>query len=124
MKYVLCVDDDQSILDSLQQQLIDLQDEGIICEIAFSGNDAIELIDFIESEGDEVAILITDQMMPKMTGTELISKLKTTHNEMSFVLLTGYTEFEEGTFDNLDFVTVIEKPWDRDELIELIRSAC
>jgi YesN/AraC family two-component response regulator len=124
MKYVLCVDDDQSILNSLQQQLIDLQDEGIICEVAFSGTDAIELIDFIESEGDEVAILITDQMMPTMTGTELISKLKITHNEMSFVLLTGYTEFEEGTFDNLDFVTIIEKPWDHNELIELIRLAC
>jgi YesN/AraC family two-component response regulator len=69
-------------------------------------------------------LLITDQMMPEMTGIELIEKLSERGLQNENVLLTGYTEFESDQFNNEKVLRVIEKPWGKEDLFDLILKSC
>jgi YesN/AraC family two-component response regulator len=124
MRYIVCVDDDKAILDSLQQELIDLIDYEVFAEFCLSGSEAIELVDQLTEEGHILMLLITDQMMPEMTGIELIEKLSERGLQNENVLLTGYTEFESDQFNNEKVLRVLEKPWDKEDLFDLILNSC
>lgn len=58
---------------------------------ALSGPDALELL---ASEGD-VAVIISDQHMPLMSGTEFFSLTATQYPDIIRIILTGYTDVED-----------------------------
>ena len=122
---IICVDDEKSILEGLQQQLSRAFGDQFILEFAQSGEEALELIEELHHEDMSVAFVITDQMMSGMNGNELIKHIATASPMTKCILLTGYTDTK--VIDNLkeaNLVGCLNKPWDRDELIETIRSSC
>ncbi|HEX2268894.1 MAG TPA: HD domain-containing phosphohydrolase [Pyrinomonadaceae bacterium] len=83
------------------------------CLTASSGEEAISLLD-----QHEVAVIITDQRMPQMTGIELLKKTADRRPHMVRILLTGYTDLEalvEAVNCGLVYMHV-SKPWKNDEL--------
>src|ERR1700704_5456050 len=83
------------------------------CLTASSGEDAIRLL----SQHD-VAILITDQRMPQMSGIDLLKRTAELRPHMARILLTGYTDVEalvEAINCGLVYM-YISKPWSNDEL--------
>src|SRR5712671_1017294 len=64
--------------------------EEYYCLLASSGEEAIRLLD-----QHEVAVIITDQRMPRMTGIELLKKTADRRPHMVRILLTGYTDIED-----------------------------
>src|SRR6185503_15383887 len=83
------------------------------CLTASSGEDAMSLLD-----QHEVAVIITDQRMPQMTGIELLKKSADRRPHMVRILLTGYTDLEalvEAVNCGLVYMYV-SKPWNNDEL--------
>ncbi|NJL66771.1 MAG: response regulator [Microcoleus sp. SM1_3_4] len=72
---ILCVDDETIILDSFTEQL--RRNLGKTCEIeaAQSGKEALELIEELQGEGLEIALVVSDQIMPGMKGDELLRKI-------------------------------------------------
>jgi diguanylate cyclase (GGDEF)-like protein len=111
---ILCVDDEEGVLSALQQQL-DARFGGE-CEIALaqSGQDALELIDELERDGESLAVIIADQIMPGMKGVELLERVHQRSPLTTKILLTGQA--------GLDAVVMainvaklnhyIPKPWD------------
>jgi response regulator RpfG family c-di-GMP phosphodiesterase len=83
------------------------------CLTASSGEEAIEML----SQHD-VAILITDQRMPQMSGIELLKRTAEMRPHMARILLTGYTDVEALVEAiNCGLVhTYITKPWNNDDL--------
>ncbi|HEY8187490.1 MAG TPA: HD domain-containing phosphohydrolase [Pyrinomonadaceae bacterium] len=78
-----------------------------------SGPEAIRLL-----EQHDVAILITDQRMPEMTGIELLKRSARLRPHMVRILLTGYTDLEalvEAINSGLVYM-YITKPWNNDDL--------
>ena len=86
---ILCVDDEAGVLTALQQQLT--ARFGHECEIALaqSADDAIELMDELKREGEDLAVVIADQIMPGMKGVDLLEVVHKRSPETYKILLTG-----------------------------------
>ena len=74
---------------------------------------------------EPIAVLIADQRMPEMTGTELIRQALEIRPGLIPIILTGYTDVEAlAKAINIGRVyRYLPKPWDRDELRETILGA-
>src|SRR6266545_803111 len=91
------------------------------CLTASSGPDAIRLL-----EQHDIAILISDQRMPGMTGIELLQRTANLRPHMVRILLTGYTDVET-LVDAINSGLVymyITKPWNNDDLKLRVNRAC
>jgi response regulator RpfG family c-di-GMP phosphodiesterase len=86
MKYKLLIVDDETPNIRLLERLFQ---HDYFCLTASSGEEAIALLD-----QHEVAVIITDQRMPRMTGIELLKKSADRRPHMVRILLTGYTDLE------------------------------
>lgn len=87
---------------------------------AESGERALELL----AEHD-VALIITDQRMPVMTGIELLKRTATLRPHMVRIILTGYTDVEslvEALNTGLVY-KYVTKPWDNDALALTVARA-
>jgi DNA-binding NtrC family response regulator len=118
MKYKLLIVDDELPNLRLLERLFSRDFQ---CLTASSGAEAIRLL-----EQHDVAILISDQRMPMMTGIELLKKTAKLRPHMVRILLTGYTDVEalvEAINCGLVYM-YIPKPWNNDELKHKVRRAC
>ncbi|MCK4850380.1 MAG: diguanylate cyclase [Phycisphaerae bacterium] len=93
--YVICVDDDADFLASLagplRRALGRLGGEiRCDCEFVDSAASALVLCRRIAAQGDECALIITDQRMPDTSGLELLEQLREIFPHAARVLLTGY----------------------------------
>jgi response regulator RpfG family c-di-GMP phosphodiesterase len=114
---LLIVDDEMPNLRLLER----LFSRDFHCLTASSGADAIQLL-----EQNDVAILISDQRMPQMTGIELLKKTSLLRPHMVRILLTGYTDVEalvEALNSGLVY-KYVTKPWNNDELKLTVTRAC
>ncbi|WP_120461685.1 response regulator transcription factor [Paenibacillus aceti] len=117
MKKVFFVDDEPLIAQGLSS-ITDWHNYGI--EIAGSANDGETALQRIKEE--PVDLLITDIMMPRMNGLELIRRVKQIHPRTRFIVLSGYEEFEYVKVGiTLGIENYILKPINIDELESTIR---
>jgi len=101
--WIGCVDDDRPFLDSAGRLIARAVEEhpfDIPCEVEVASGAAEfgEIAKEMTGEGSELALLITDQMMPECTGLELIESIKQDHPATSCVLLTGYAGLESARY--------------------------
>jgi putative two-component system response regulator len=80
---------------------------------ANSGAEALRLLDL-----HDVALLITDQRMPEMTGIELLKRAASLRPHMVRIILTGYTDFTAlvEAINCGQVYKYVTKPWNNDEL--------
>jgi PAS domain S-box-containing protein len=110
---VLIVDDDALILMNTAALLEDLGHEAIE---AYSGADALAVI----REQEDIDLVITDQAMPNMTGTELVAALDEIRPGMPAVIASGYGE---GTDTPGRPLERLGKPFDQRQLEQSIARA-
>ena len=87
--HILAVDDDALILVNTAAMLEDLGHE---VTIAYSGREALAALGRLE----RVDLVVTDQAMPGMTGTELIAAIRHERPGLPVLLATGYAELPDG----------------------------
>ena len=121
---IICVDDQQEVLDSVMRDLRPLSSL-VRLEEASGTADCLSLIDQIDSDGDCVALVISDQVMPGEKGTDLLSKINSDPRfaKTRKVLLTGQAThadtinaINEGSVDNY-----VEKPWEPEKLLSTVK---
>ena len=121
---IICVDDQQEVLDSVMRDLRPLTSH-VRLEEASSVADCMQLIEQIDDDGDHVAIVISDQVMPEETGTELLGRITADRRfgKTRKVLLTGQAThadtinaINDGQIDNY-----IEKPWQPEKLLSVVK---
>ncbi len=81
---ILCVDDED--LPRTLRKLI-LQKQGYQVITAASGEEALALL-----QREDIGLVLSDQLMPRMTGTELTKFVKSTRPDMPVVLISGVNE--------------------------------
>ncbi len=86
-KYVLIVDDHRDILRLLHSTLDTLKKKEIRITEAPSGEEAL-----LASSRHKIDLLITDYMLPGMSGVELMHKVRTRHPEVKIIFITGITD--------------------------------
>ncbi|TYQ27405.1 response regulator [Pseudanabaena sp. UWO311] len=114
---IICVDDERNILLMLRNQLMHFFSACKI-EIAESGDEALEVIEEILSNGGDVALVIADQIMPKMKGDEFLIELHNLHPEILKVMLTGQANVEDigNAVNRGNLYRFISKPWNETDL--------
>jgi CheY-like chemotaxis protein len=88
---------------------------------AESGQEALNIL----SEQGEVAVIISDQRMPEMKGTEFLSKTVPEFPDTVRIILTGFTDVED-LVDAINAGQVyryITKPWDPEALKQVVQRA-
>ncbi|MDR0965140.1 MAG: sigma-54 dependent transcriptional regulator [Myxococcales bacterium] len=113
---LLLVDDDRANLESLVRIFAK---EGIPALAVTNGVDALAVL-----RQQPIEVLVTDLMMPGMTGTELLRAVKAVRPEVEVIFITAYATVEtavssmkEGAYD---FIT---KPPKRHDLFKVVRQA-
>jgi signal transduction histidine kinase/ActR/RegA family two-component response regulator len=111
---ILLVEDDPRVRSATVDALEDLDYEPIACG---SGAEAIDTF-----KRQEFDLVITDVIMPEMTGPELIRHLKATHDrEFSVLFVTGYVG--EGESDDLRSHELLRKPFTVGALASAVAAA-
>jgi GAF domain-containing protein/class 3 adenylate cyclase/ActR/RegA family two-component response regulator len=114
---ILVVDDEPDNLDLLYRTFY--REYKVIK--ANSGPDALELL---AQEGD-VSVIISDQRMPMMSGTEFLSLTATQYPDIIRIILTGYTDVEDlvEAINAGKVFKYVTKPWEAEELKAVVRQA-
>lgn len=83
-----------------------------------------EALDILESEG-EVAVIISDQRMPEMKGTEFLSKTVPQFPNTVRIILTGFTDVEDlvEAINAGQVYKYITKPWNPNDLKDVVNHA-
>lgn len=118
MTYKILIVDDEAPNRRLLERLFSSEYD---CLTASSGAEAIQVL-----EQHDVAILVTDQRMPQMTGIDLLKRTAFRRPNMVRILLTGYTDVEalvEAINSGLVYMYVT-KPWNNDDLKLKVNRAC
>ena len=112
---ILCVDDEAGVLSSLRRLL---RKEGYKILTANSGDEGLALMD-----KQKVHVVISDQRMPEMTGTEFLQEVKGRFPQVVRVILSGYAEIHAivDSINKAEVYRFLPKPWDDDELKQTIK---
>ncbi|MFT3707543.1 MAG: response regulator [Archangium sp.] len=113
---ILCVDDEQNVLDVLKRMFERL---GSVLT-AGSGPEALEIL-----RSQPVDLLITDQRMPDMTGIELVRNARKEGIGVTTILLTAYTNPRDliSAINEGQVFRYVTKPWDIEDLMMTVRNA-
>ncbi len=114
---VLVIDDEPDILASLQRLLR----REFQVYAAASGAEGLSIL-----AENEIHAILTDQRMPSMTGTDVLSDARHNHPDAIRILFTGYADLEDviRAVNNGEIYRYIVKPWNPEELISVVREAC
>jgi GAF domain-containing protein/class 3 adenylate cyclase len=114
---ILVVDDEPDNLDLLYRTFH--RDYKVLR--AESGPAALEIL----AQEGEVAVIISDQRMPKMSGTEFLSMTAAQYPNAIRIILTGYTDVEDlvEAINAGKVFKYVTKPWDAEELKVLVSQA-
>jgi PAS domain S-box-containing protein len=115
---ILLVEDDE-IMRSLTKQL--LQEHGYT---VFEANDGKSALEWIQSHPEPIDLLLTDVVMRRMSGPELVERLSASYPTLKVVYMSGYTGELMAEREVLQRgITLLEKPFTRTALLNTIHAA-
>ena len=115
---VLFVDDEENVMKALQRTF---HNEPYPVSFASSGREGLELLTRLQ----DVAVIVSDQRMQEMDGTEFLTRSRELAPDAVRMLLTGYSDFQAAidAMNNGGISRYISKPWNDKELLKLVRDA-
>jgi DNA-binding NtrC family response regulator len=114
---VVIVDDEDMVITSIRAFLQ--------LETAFEirgFTDPVEAAAF--ATGNAVDVIVSDYLMPKLNGIQLLAKVKEAQPETSRVLLTGHADKQSAiqAINEVALFQYLEKPWDNSQLLLVVQS--
>ena len=114
---IVAVDDEPAVLAAVARDLRRAFAERYRILRAPSGAEALEILKQLRTRGDQVALLIADQRMPGMSGTEYLVEARKLVPDAKRVLLTAYADTEAAisAINEVALDYYLLKPWDPPE---------
>jgi thioredoxin reductase (NADPH) len=114
---IVAVDDEPAVLAAVARDLRKGFGERYRILRAGSGPEALDLLRQTRTRGDQVALLIADQRMPGMAGTDYLVEARTMVPDAKRVLLTAYADTEAAiaAINDVALDYYLLKPWDPPE---------
>ena len=115
---ILILDDEKIVADSLYELIKLKTNYTPIAETC--PYKALEILG-----NQSIDVIITDHVMPKMNGIEFLLEAKKRNVKATTIILTGYADKENAirAINEAGIYQYIEKPWDSDELLNVINNA-
>lgn len=114
---ILLVDDEENNLQLLKRTLRGTYN-------IITATNGLEALDIIEHEGDSISLIVSDQKMPEMQGTEFLKMVSDTHPNIVKILLTGHsdTDIIIDAINECQLYQYILKPFEPEELKVSIKN--
>ena len=114
---LLAVDDDVSVLEAVVQDLRRKYGETYRIMRAASGPAALDTLAQLKTREEPVALIISDQRMPGMTGVEMLERARDIYPDARRILLTAYADTEAAirAINTARIHYYLNKPWDPPE---------
>lgn len=114
---ILCIDDEQNIQNALKRLLRKEKYRLLTCS---SGKEGLEVL-----ANTQVHLVISDQRMPEMSGTDFLKQVKERYPDIIRIILTGYTDVDTITrsINEGHIYKFFLKPWNDQHLTLEIRQA-
>ena len=114
---LIVVDDDPQVLAAVRRDLRARYRQDYTVISASSGEEALTTIKELKARGDALAMVISDQRMPGLQGTDVLAQSRDTYPTARRVLLTAYSDIDAAikaiNVAHLDHY--LSKPWDPPE---------
>ena len=114
---LLVVDDDAQVLAAVRRDLRSRYRQTYTVVSATSGEEAVAAIKELKARGESLAIVISDQRMPGLQGTDVLAQARESYPLARRVLLTAYSDIDAAikaiNVSHLDHY--LAKPWDPPE---------
>ncbi len=119
---IVCVDDQQIILECLQMQLERYYGDNFQLEFANTGVAALDTIESLKTSGINKIVVICDLNLGSIKGDELLSMIHAKYPDTGKILLSGYisTTLIEELKDKVKLNAYVYKPWDRQDLVKAL----
>lgn len=110
-KTVLIVDDEENNLQLLKRTFRGKYN-------ILTAHNGIEALEIVKQYGEQIALIVSDQKMPVMEGTEFLKKVRETNPQIIKILLTGHvdTDILVSAINDCDLFQYILKPFEPEEL--------
>jgi response regulator RpfG family c-di-GMP phosphodiesterase len=114
---VLLVDDEESIRSALHRMF--RKNNFQVIEVD-SGEAALDVL-----EREVVDVIISDQRMPGMTGTELLAKVKNNYPNIGRIMLSGQSDFDDlcEAINEAKIHRFLPKPWNEEQLVSVVNDS-
>lgn len=114
---VLIVDDEENNIQLLKRTLRGKYN-------ILTANNGIEALEVVKQYGDKISLIVSDQKMPVMEGTEFLKKVRETNPQIIKILLTGHvdTDIIVSSINDCDLFQYILKPFEPEELKIAVES--
>jgi DNA-binding NtrC family response regulator len=114
---VVIVDDEDMVITSIKAFLqleTDFEIKGFTDPVEAAGYAANNTVD----------VIVSDYLMPKLNGIQLLAKVKEAQPETSRVLLTGHADKQSAiqAINEVALFQYLEKPWDNQQLLLVVQS--
>jgi len=115
---VLLVEDEPPLRDAARRAL-----ERLGYTVVTAG-DGVEALARLDDVGARIDVVLSDLMLPRKTGSELLRALRNSGRHIPFLLMTGYGADQVADWDGLAADAVLlQKPWTMPELARAVRQA-
>lgn len=123
-KIILCVDDEKTILSSVKTQLKKRLGDGFVIETAESAMEALEILEELAEESNDVMLIVSDWLMPGMKGDEFLIEVHKKYPDIINVMLTGQADPSAVSRAKVEanLFKVISKPWGEEDLVNTIKN--
>ena len=114
---LLVVDDDAQVLAAVRRDLRARYRESYTVVSASSGEEALATIRELKARGDSLAMVISDQRMPGIQGTEVLARSREVYPLARSVMLTAYSDIDAAikAINEAHLDHYLSKPWDPPE---------
>ena len=114
---ILVIDDEEALL-GLSKRILENQGYSVTSEC-----DSMKALEIFKEKPYHFDLLLTDQSMPNMSGTELISEVLKIRPELPCILCTGYsTKISEANAREKGVSKYLKKPFNKKTLSEAVRE--
>ncbi len=115
---VLIVDEEDMVITSIRA-FLQLETDYKVTGVT----EPVEAVKYLET--NPVDVVVSDYLMPKMTGLQVLAKAKDLQPEAARVLLTGHADKQSAiqAINEVGLFQYLEKPWDNAQLLLVIQSA-
>jgi len=122
---IICIDDQREVLATLKKDLAYFKPvaEIILCE---SATEADEVLEELDAEGQPIALLICDHIMPGENGVDFLSRINRDERFLNVrkLLLTGLAT-QQDTIEAINRAHIdhyIAKPWSKEDLLSSVKT--
>jgi CheY-like chemotaxis protein len=114
---ILLVEDEEDVR-ALAREVLERQGYTML-----EAADGVQALQRYESEGDRIDLILTDVVMPRMSGRELVDRVQLTRPTMRVLYMSGYTEdaiVRHGVLESS--MRLLSKPFRPIDLIQKVRE--